>query len=187
MTSLPPITTILPLCFVLALTAGKDANDDIVCASISFFWKGLVSVLSGKAQKWSESEQQKNEDLFKWRVHRPEMGGYSRWRPDSIGEWWVCDGAFDWEFSFHGEWNGASFQADIIIISTSEANGLCYIETAELDGYFHPNDRCSISVLESFHFLTIRETNLKVRQSLEQTQTINDDVDQLAEFDGANE
>jgi hypothetical protein len=25
-------------------------------------------------------------------------------------------------------------QADIVIISTSEPNGLCYIETAELDG-----------------------------------------------------
>ena len=34
---------------------------------------------------------------------------------------------------------------------------------------------------------TIRETNLKVRQSLEQTQSIGDDLDQLVDFNGANE
>lgn len=55
-------------------------------------------------------------------------------------------------------------QADIVLISTSEPNGLCFIETAELDG----------------------ETNLKVRQALEETCGIKDDIDQLARFDGKN-
>ncbi len=54
------------------------------------------------------------------------------------------------------------FQADIVLISTSEPNGLCFIETAELDG----------------------ETNLKVRQALEETMEIGEDINKLSSFDG---
>lgn len=49
-----------------------------------------------------------------------------------------------------------------MLISTSEPNGLCFIETAELDG----------------------ETNLKVRQALEETCDIKDNIDSLSRFDG---
>lgn len=49
-----------------------------------------------------------------------------------------------------------------MLISTSEPNGLCFIETAELDG----------------------ETNLKVRQSLEETCDLKDNIEQLSTFDG---
>jgi magnesium-transporting ATPase (P-type) len=49
-----------------------------------------------------------------------------------------------------------------VLISTSEPNGLCFIETAELDG----------------------ETNLKVRQALEETCSLEDHIDQLSTFDG---
>lgn len=48
------------------------------------------------------------------------------------------------------------------MISTSQPNGLCFIETAELDG----------------------ETNLKVRQALEETCGLEDHIDQLSAFDG---
>jgi len=48
------------------------------------------------------------------------------------------------------------------LISTSEPNGLCFIETAELDG----------------------ETNLKVRQALEETIGLEDHIDRLSGFDG---
>lgn len=52
--------------------------------------------------------------------------------------------------------------ADILLLSSSEPNGLCYIETAELDG----------------------ETNLKCRQCLEQTAAMGQDDAQLGVFDG---
>jgi hypothetical protein len=54
------------------------------------------------------------------------------------------------------------FKADIVLISTSDENGLCFIETAELDG----------------------ETNLKVRQALEETQEVGEDINKLSSFDG---
>ncbi|XP_059056149.1 phospholipid-transporting ATPase ID [Achroia grisella] len=52
--------------------------------------------------------------------------------------------------------------ADILLLSSSEPNGLCYIETAELDG----------------------ETNLKCRQCLVETAEMGQDDAQLGAFDG---
>ena len=66
------------------------------------------------------------------------------------------------EKSLRRESCASLLQADIVLVSTSEPNGLCFIETAELDG----------------------ETNLKVRQSLEETCGIKDDINQLSRFDG---
>ncbi|XP_023245345.1 phospholipid-transporting ATPase ID [Copidosoma floridanum] len=52
--------------------------------------------------------------------------------------------------------------ADVLLLSTSEPNGLCYIETAELDG----------------------ETNLKCRQCLPETSEMMDNHELIGEFDG---
>ncbi|XP_032239636.2 phospholipid-transporting ATPase ID isoform X2 [Nematostella vectensis] len=56
--------------------------------------------------------------------------------------------------------NNEQIPADFLILSTSEENGLCYIETAELDG----------------------ETNLKCRQPLPDTNEMGDDEALLAKF-----
>lgn len=52
--------------------------------------------------------------------------------------------------------------ADLMILSTSEPNGFCFVETAELDG----------------------ETNLKCRQCLPETAALGDSIALLSEFDG---
>ncbi|XP_041094931.1 phospholipid-transporting ATPase ID isoform X1 [Polyodon spathula] len=57
--------------------------------------------------------------------------------------------------------NNQFVAADLLLLSSSEPHGLCYIETAELDG----------------------ETNMKVRQSLPVTSELGD-TSKLASFDG---
>ncbi|XP_072920842.1 phospholipid-transporting ATPase IA isoform X3 [Hemitrygon akajei] len=57
--------------------------------------------------------------------------------------------------------NGEHFPADLVIISSSEPQAMCYIETSNLDG----------------------ETNLKIRQGLPQTADIKD-IESLMNFSG---
>ncbi|XP_044762025.1 probable phospholipid-transporting ATPase IM isoform X2 [Coccinella septempunctata] len=58
--------------------------------------------------------------------------------------------------------NNQFVAADILLLTSSEPNGLCYIETSELDG----------------------ETNLKCRQCLVETAVMGEDNDLLSRFEG---
>jgi hypothetical protein len=71
----------------------------------------------------------------------------------------------------------------MVLISTNEPNGLCFIETAELDGFVI----CSLNSVSGFRCCcccSFSETNLKCRQALEETTGFQDDLDRLADFDG---
>jgi len=58
--------------------------------------------------------------------------------------------------------NNSFVAADVLLLSSYNPNGLCYIETAELDG----------------------ETNLKVKQCLDVTNALGEDEHSLSKFDG---
>ncbi|CAG0924947.1 unnamed protein product, partial [Notodromas monacha] len=128
--SLSPITTAVPLIFVLSITAVKDAYDD---------W-----------QRHRNDSKVNNRKAF---VLRPGKGQLveEKWSQVLVGD--VVRLSSD-DF----------VTADLLLLSTSEPNGLCYIETAELDG----------------------ETNLKARQCLPETHDVlGNDPQLLSAFNGA--
>ncbi|CAG0915171.1 unnamed protein product [Notodromas monacha] len=123
--SLTPITTAVPLIFVLSITAIKDAYDD---------WQRHRSdsrVNNRKAYLLKEGR------LTEERWSRVQVGDIIKLSNDDF------------------------VTADLLLLSTSEPNGLCYIETAELDG----------------------ETNLKSRQCLAETSDLGQDDAALGHFD----
>ncbi|EGD72760.1 ATP8B1 protein [Salpingoeca rosetta] len=96
--SLSPITTALPLVFVLGVTAVKDGNDDYKRhKSDATINNRAIDVL--RNSKWVESQWQD--------VH---VGEIIRLRKDDF------------------------VPADLVVLSTTEADHDCYIETADLDG-----------------------------------------------------
>lgn len=68
----------------------------------------------------------------------------------------------------------------MLLISTSESNGFCFIETAELDGFVIRLLKRTPNYQDHRSF---RETNLKCRQALEETIALQDHLDQLTAFD----
>lgn len=54
--------------------------------------------------------------------------------------------------------------ADVILLSSSEPEGFCYIETSNLDGCAHP-----LTYFCSSDFALLSETNLKIKQASPQT------------------
>uniref|UniRef100_A0A667WPR3 Phospholipid-transporting ATPase n=1 Tax=Myripristis murdjan TaxID=586833 RepID=A0A667WPR3_9TELE len=123
--SLSWFTTIVPLVFVLVITAVKDATDDY------FRHKSDQQVNNRQSQVLIRGHLQDE-----------------KWMNIRVGDIIKLE-------------NNQLVAADILLLSSSEPYGLCYIETAELDG----------------------ETNLKVRQALTVTSDLGD-ISKLTDFDG---
>ncbi|XP_074604533.1 ATPase phospholipid transporting 8B [Brevipalpus obovatus] len=124
--SLTWLTTAVPLVVVLAVTAIKDAIDDI------------QRHRSDSQVNNRNSKVLRNGHLLEERWHKVQVGDIIRIDNDNF------------------------VAADLLVLSTSEPNGLCYVETAELDG----------------------ETNLKCRQALPETADLSDNIVLLSKFDG---
>ncbi|XP_026028043.1 probable phospholipid-transporting ATPase IM [Astatotilapia calliptera] len=122
--SLSWFTTIVPLVFVLVITAVKDATDDY------FRYKSDQQVNNRQSQVLIRGSLQ-NE----------------KWMNVRVGDIIKLE-------------NNQFVAADILLLCSSEPYGLCYVETAELDG----------------------ETNLKVRQALTVTSDLGD-ISKLMDFD----
>uniref|UniRef100_A0A671WBA4 Phospholipid-transporting ATPase n=1 Tax=Sparus aurata TaxID=8175 RepID=A0A671WBA4_SPAAU len=129
--SLSWFTTIVPLVLVLLVTAVKDATDDYVSSALYSFSSECSFVLHAK-------------------------GVCSKFSPIRINKWMNVRVGDIIKLE-----NNQFVAADILLLCSSEPYGLCYIETAELDG----------------------ETNLKVRQALTVTSDLGD-ITKLMNFDG---
>lgn len=120
---LSPITSILPLVFVLVVTAIKEALEDYA--------------------RFKADKKNNNEPFKVLRDGKLEVVPS---QDIKVGEIVYIA-------------NGQHFPADFVLLSSSSDDGICYIETANLDG----------------------ETNLKVRKALEAT-LVYQDVEDLAQF-----
>ncbi|KAF2351653.1 P-type ATPase subfamily IV [Trinorchestia longiramus] len=123
--SLNPITTILPLLGVLSITAIKDAYDDI---------------------QRHRSDNQVNNRVSE--VLREGQLQEVLWKNVVVGDIIKMS-------------SNQFVAADLLLLSTSDANGLCYVETSELDG----------------------ETNLKCKQCLGDTSALQDNIEAISSFD----
>ncbi|KAJ5077251.1 putative phospholipid-transporting atpase [Anaeramoeba ignava] len=121
---LNPTVSVLPLIFVLTITAIREAYEDI--------------------QRNKSDSKINNSPTICLR-----NGSFQtmKWKDLKVGDIVKIT-------------NGKFFPADIVILSTSEPMNMCYIETCNLDG----------------------ETNLKIRQGLQVTSFLNNNENELSNF-----
>uniref|UniRef100_A0A3Q3MLQ5 Phospholipid-transporting ATPase n=1 Tax=Mastacembelus armatus TaxID=205130 RepID=A0A3Q3MLQ5_9TELE len=137
-------TTLVPLLFILVVAAVKEIIEDLFsnnCSpSLSIFYSSLTLILCSLH----------NFSLFTT-VLRNGAWEIVHWEKVAVGE--IVRAA-----------NGDHLPADLVILSSSEPQGMCYIETSNLDG----------------------ETNLKIRQGLQMTADIKE-IDSLMRLSGRME
>ncbi|KAK3098825.1 hypothetical protein FSP39_023456 [Pinctada imbricata] len=156
--SLPWYTTFVPLISVLGLTAIKDLIDDVLIPAISSLTPlttviPLVVVFGLTCLK---------DGVDDFRRHQSDNTVNNR-KSQVLRDGKLVEES--WHKVVVGDIikmdNNQFVAADLLLLSTSEPHSLCYIETAELDG----------------------ETNLKVRQALDDTAEMGNDIHKLSAFD----
>uniref|UniRef100_A0A8C9Y1H4 Phospholipid-transporting ATPase n=1 Tax=Sander lucioperca TaxID=283035 RepID=A0A8C9Y1H4_SANLU len=130
--TLPWYTTLIPLVVVLGVTGIKDLVDD------------LVRLLSFRKDKTLFIHREIAVQKLQYKVGKVQI---QRWRDMQVGDVVRMK-------------KNDFIPADILLLSSSNPNSLCYVETAELDG----------------------ETNLKFKLGLRVTDERLQDERQLAEF-----
>ncbi|KAG7282143.1 hypothetical protein CRUP_034890, partial [Coryphaenoides rupestris] len=108
--SLPWFTTIVPLALVLSITAVKDATDDYVSTDTG---------TSSRSNFRHKSDKQVNNRQSQVLIHGSVQN--EKWMNVRVGDIIKLE-------------NNQFVAADLLLLSSSEPHGLCYIETAELDG-----------------------------------------------------